>query len=100
MARYHRRDMPKKPHSNLPRLDGGERRLVRRLAGILRVADGLDRTHGQLVTGLRCRVGDGWVRIRVTATSDPAIDLEDAKRKAALLERAFQAELSLVSARK
>ena len=100
VARYHRRAFPKKAHPNLSRLDKGERRLVRRLAGILRVADGLDRTHGQLVTGLRCRVGDGWVRIRVTATSDPAIDLEDAKRKAGLLERAFQAELSLVSARK
>ena len=100
VARYHRRAFPKKSHPNLERLDKGERRLVRRLAGILRVADGLDRTHGQLVTGLRCRVGDGWVRLRVTATSDPAIDLEDAKRKAGLLERAFQAELSLVSARK
>lgn len=99
VARYHRRAFPKKSHPNLARLDKGERRLVRRLSGILRVADGLDRTHGQLVTGLRCRVGDGWIRLRVTATSDPAIDLEDAKRKAGLLERAFRAELSLTSAR-
>jgi hypothetical protein len=37
--------------------------------------------------------------LRVTATSDPAIDLEDAKRKAGLLERAFHAELSFTSAR-
>ncbi len=100
VARYHRRALPKKSHANLARLDRGERRLVRRLSGILRVADGLDRTHGQLVTGIKCRVGDGWVRLRVTATSDPAIDLEDAKRKAGLLERAFQTDLSLTSARK
>ncbi|HEV2749730.1 MAG TPA: Ppx/GppA phosphatase family protein [Gemmatimonadales bacterium] len=100
VARYHRRAFPKRAHSNLARLDKGERRLVRRLSGILRVADGLDRTHGQLVTGFKCRVGDGWVRLRVTAASDPAIDLEDAKRKAALLERAFQTELSLAAAQK
>ena len=99
VARYHRRAFPKKSHPNLVRLDKGERRLVRRLSGILRVADGLDRTHGQLVTGVRCRVGDGWVRLRVTASSDPVIDLEDAKRKAGLLERAFRTELSLASAR-
>jgi len=100
VARYHRRAFPKKSHANLARLDKGERRLVRRLSGILRVADGLDRTHGQLMTGIKCRVGDGWVRLRVTATSDPAIDLEDAKRKAGLLERAFQTELSLTSGQK
>jgi len=45
-------------------------------------------------------VSDEWVRLRVTATSDPAIDLEDAKRKAGLLERAFRTELSLASGRK
>jgi len=92
VARYHRRAFPKKRHPNFARLDRGERRLVRRLAGILRVADGLDRTHGQAVTGLRCQVGDGWVRIRAVASRDPAIELEDATRKAGLFERAFRGE--------
>jgi len=95
VARYHRRAAPRKAHPNFARLDRGERRLVRRLAGILRVADGLDRTHGQLVTGVRCRVGDGGVHVRVSATRDPSIELEDAKRKAELFERAFDAELAL-----
>jgi len=68
---------------------------VRRLAGILRVADGLDRTHGQLVGSVRCRVRDGGVRLSVSAARDPSIELEDAKRKAELFERAFDAELAL-----
>jgi exopolyphosphatase/guanosine-5'-triphosphate,3'-diphosphate pyrophosphatase len=95
VARYHRRAFPKKSHPNFARLDRGERRLVRRLAGILRVADGLDRTHGQVVTGVRCRSGEGVLRMRVTAARDPAIELEDAKRKAALFERAFKGALTL-----
>ena len=95
VARYHRRAFPKKSHPNFARLDRGERRLVRRLAGILRVADGLDRTHGQVITGVRCRSGDGSLRMRVTAARDPRIELEDAKRKAALFERAFKGELTL-----
>lgn len=95
VARYHRRAFPKKSHAGYARLDRGERRLVRRLAGILRVVDGLDRTHGAVVTGVRCRIGDGWVRLAVTATRDPAIELEDAKRKAGLFEKAFHTELSL-----
>ena len=48
---------------------------------------------------MRCRVGDGWVRVLVRATRDPAIELEDAKRKAGLFERAFQAELTLTWSR-
>lgn len=99
VARYHRRASPKKSHANFSPLDRGERRLVRRLSGILRVADGLDRTHGQVVQSVRSRVGDGWVRLTVSATRDPAIELEDAKRKAALFEKAFQAELTLASPR-
>ena len=95
VARYHRRAVPKKAHANFARLDRGERRLVRRLSGVLRVADGLDRAHGQAVQGVRCRVGDGWVRMLVRATRDPAIELEDATRKAGLFERAFRAGLTL-----
>ena len=99
VARYHRRAVPRKAHPNFARLDRGERRLVRRLAGILRVADGLDRTHGQLVSGLRCRVGGDQVHVRVSATRDPSIELEDAKRKAKLFQRAFDGELALAWSR-
>jgi len=95
VARYHRRAFPKRRHRNFARLDREERRLVRRLSGILRVADGLDRTHAQVVTGVRCRTDEGRVRVRVTATRDPAIELEDAQRKAGLFERAFRSELTL-----
>src|SRR2546430_10117748 len=90
---------PKKPHANFARLDRGQRRLVRRLSGVLRVADGLDRAHGQVLQGVRSRVGDGRVRMLVRATRDPAIELEDAKRKAGLFERAFHAELTLTWSR-
>ena len=99
VARYHRRAFPKRTHANFARLDKGERRLVRRLAGILRVADGLDRTHGQVIVATRCRVGDGWVRMALAAPGDPAIERDDALRKAGLFERAFRCELSIRWAR-
>lgn len=95
VARYHRRALPRKAHPNFARLDKGERRLVRRLAGILRVADGLDRTHACAIKGVRCKVGDGVVRTFVTASRNPAIDLDDAKRKAGLFEKAFHATMSV-----
>src|SRR2546425_5219376 len=99
VARYHRRAFPKKSHPNFARLDRGERRLVRRLAGILRVADGLDRTHGQLIERVWGRMRDGWARIHAAAARDPSIELEDAKRKAGLFERAFKSDVDLVWSR-
>src|SRR5437879_13206841 len=47
IARYHRKAAPKKRHPNFGRLDRPDRRLVKQLSSILRVADGLDRTHTQ-----------------------------------------------------
>ena len=44
-------------------------------------------------------MGDGWVRVHATAASDPSIELDDAKRKAALFERAFGSDLNLVWSR-
>jgi len=95
VARYHRRALPKKTHGNFVRLDKDDRRLVRRLAGILRVADGLDRTHAQLVAGVACRVVGDQARIEVQAAHRPKVELWDAERKAALFEKAFGARLAL-----
>jgi exopolyphosphatase/guanosine-5'-triphosphate,3'-diphosphate pyrophosphatase len=96
VARYHRRALPKESHDNFRRLDKTERRLVRCLSGILRVADGLDRTHGQCVTGLRCDVSDGTIRVIIDSPSDPEVEIWDAERKAELFEDAFDERLELV----
>jgi exopolyphosphatase/guanosine-5'-triphosphate,3'-diphosphate pyrophosphatase len=96
VARYHRRALPKSSHENFRRLDKNERNLVRCLSGILRVADGLDRTHSQCVTGLRCEVTEGTVRVVLDSSLDPQVEVWDAERKAELFERAFDARLELV----
>src|SRR3990170_3973160 len=67
VARYHRRALPRRSHENLARLDREDQRLVRQLAGILRVADGLDRTHTQAVSGVRCQVSGRRARLEVLA---------------------------------
>jgi len=89
IARYHRKAHPRKRHENFARLDRGDRRLVRVLAGILRVADGLDRTHTQRVTGVACEVRRGQIRLCLQAASDPRVEIWDAERKAELLGEAI-----------
>lgn len=99
VARYHRRALPKKSHGNFNRLDKTDRRLVRQLAGILRVADGLDRTHAQAVHGVQVRCDDETVRLTVQADQNPSIELEDARRKGRLFERALGVTLEVKWAR-
>ena len=61
-----------------------DRRTVRWLAALLRVADGLDVEHRGQVTGLSCGLGDGTVEVIVRAAASPRAALEAAARKADL----------------
>lgn len=93
VVRYHRRAYPKKSHENLARLDRSDRRLVSRLAGLLRVADGLDRAHTQTVRSARIRVRDGRARLQLEAAALPELEIRDAEQKAGLFEKAFDVRL-------
>jgi exopolyphosphatase/guanosine-5'-triphosphate,3'-diphosphate pyrophosphatase len=94
VARYHRRAYPKRSHGNFKRLAGGDRDLARRLAGILRLAVALNRSHQQRVTAVRCRTRRKRVSLVLSANQEPVVELWDARRKAGLFERAFDARLS------
>jgi exopolyphosphatase/guanosine-5'-triphosphate,3'-diphosphate pyrophosphatase len=54
VARYHRRSLPKPSHKEFMALAPKRRRIVMRLAAILRLAEALDREHSNRVE--RCRV--------------------------------------------
>src|SRR4029450_3766286 len=49
IARYHRQALPADRHTESMALDYDDRTLVRRLAALLRLADGLDADHFQVV---------------------------------------------------
>jgi exopolyphosphatase/guanosine-5'-triphosphate,3'-diphosphate pyrophosphatase len=92
VARYHRKAFPNKRHSAFARLERSDRRLVRALAGILRVADGLDRTHTQRIGAVESSLHRGYVEFTVHARTDPRVEIWDAERKAGLFGRAFDVE--------
>jgi exopolyphosphatase/guanosine-5'-triphosphate,3'-diphosphate pyrophosphatase len=90
-VRYHRKATPKETHLPFMQLSDAQRRKVKVLAALLRIADGLDRTNRQLVTSARCRVltKDIEIVLGVKDTGDIHADLElelwSARRKADLL---------------
>ena len=95
VARYHRRAYPKKSHDNFASLGKADRRLVRCLSGILRVADGLDRTHARAVTGVSVEFGDSETRLLVESESLPQVEMWDADRKAGLFEKVYKSTIEL-----
>ncbi len=90
VARYHRRSEPDRDrHPAFASLDKPDRRLVRTLSALLRIADGLDRTHTQSVTAVRLRVIDGDAMLYVQASELPEVDIWGAERKGGLFKRCF-----------
>jgi exopolyphosphatase/guanosine-5'-triphosphate,3'-diphosphate pyrophosphatase len=93
LARYHRQATPKKSHDGYGVLKSGLRRAVRTLAAILRLAEGLDRSHSQVVTSLDLvPKGDAYL-MRLRAAGDAELELWAAHRHAGPLERILERPL-------
>lgn len=99
VARYHRRAAPKESHEQFRRLDPKDRLLVRQLSGILRVAEGLDRTHSRVVRDVRVRVGESRIRLRLETTGAAEVEMADVTRMRGLFERVFETRLAIETAR-
>jgi len=95
VARYHRGAHPKRKHENLARLNADDQRRVRRMAAILRLAGGLDRSRTQQVRDVVACVEDGKVVLDVVAPEDPQVDLWGAERRTDLFEKVFQLPLEV-----
>ena len=92
VARYHRRAFPKKKHANFAKLSQADRTLVSRLAAILRIANGLDRTHTQGISRIDLACQSDRVIFSATATQEPVVDLWGAQRKSEMFSRVFKRE--------
>lgn len=81
IARYHRKAVPTRKHESYASLSSRARRIVDVGTALLRLADGLDRSHGGVVQDVHCRVTNGRVNCRLYARSDAALELWGARRK-------------------
>jgi exopolyphosphatase/guanosine-5'-triphosphate,3'-diphosphate pyrophosphatase len=96
IARYHRGPLPQNDHKYFEDLDTEGRRYVRKLASLLRLADGLDKGHSDLVGGLQCEIRRRRVHIRLVSRNPLSIDA--ALSKADLFEHVFQKKAVLHTA--
>src|SRR3954468_20548999 len=96
IARYHRRGVPRKSHAEFARLNAAGRRAVRALASILRVAESLDRSHGQVITGLDLRQDDPGLLMQLRANSDAELEVWATNRHLQPFERLMGKPVKLV----
>jgi exopolyphosphatase/guanosine-5'-triphosphate,3'-diphosphate pyrophosphatase len=100
IARYHRGAPPKQKHNNFRSLAPEDQLRVRRLAAILRIAGGLDRSHTQQVSDVTVRIsrdGEGVqvVELLAHAAENPEVDLWGARRRVDMFEDVFDCSVTV-----
>ncbi|MBO0704633.1 MAG: Ppx/GppA family phosphatase [Candidatus Dormibacteraeota bacterium] len=75
IARYHRKALPADHHGEYMALSPDDRQLVRRLGALLRLADGMDLDHLQVVRGVEVARNGKRVTLTMDAKDEPHLAL-------------------------
>jgi exopolyphosphatase / guanosine-5'-triphosphate,3'-diphosphate pyrophosphatase len=100
ISRYHRRAGPRQKHPEFAALSPGDQAVVRRLSGLLRVADGLDRGHSAAVESLSTELTPEALVIHIAprlAVADLGLECWGASRKADVLAKLLRRDVVVTS---
>jgi len=100
VARYHRRSTPKKRHFLYKKLEKPLQKKVKGLSAILRVADGLDRSHYQNVEKLEIDNKPEKINFYITTMGDPELEIWGAERKSELFQKVTGKKLEIYAVNK
>ena len=98
IARYHTKALPKPRHASWSSLETVDRPLVRSLAAILRLADGLDRGRAARVEGVSAIVDADEVRLVLHGAPDLHAEIHGTEKKRDLFEETFGRLVVVVTA--
>jgi exopolyphosphatase/guanosine-5'-triphosphate,3'-diphosphate pyrophosphatase len=93
ITRYHRKSAPKESHRQYAKLSARAKKVVRVGAALLRLADGLDRSHGSVVSSVRAEVGEKRVDLFIKARGDAELEVWGARNKMELFREVFDRKL-------
>lgn len=98
IARYHRNKLPSEKHENFKNLTPQTKILVEKLGGIVRLADGLDRSHSSTITSINCEFDEinALLKLILNAkTQDCYPEIYAGEKKKDLIEKAFNIRILL-----
>ncbi len=94
IARYHRKALPKDTHKYFCELSETDRERVSILACILRIADGLDRTHTDTVKNIKAEISDKKIIFFCQSAASCASEIYSANKKSDLFCKIFDTVVS------
>lgn len=90
IVRYHRRSLPSREHFHYNMLYKEHKETVRKLAGILRIADNLDRGHRGKVNDIKVKMEPtGKMLLTLHAEDSIEVELQSARMETELIQDAF-----------
>ncbi len=95
LGRFHRRGYPRVDYPPFGQLTEEWRAKVVKLAGILRLADALDRSHEAVVDSIRMDLLGDRMTIRLSTQGDFELESFGLRRKRSLFEQTFGVKVSL-----
>ena len=95
VTRYHRKEIPKNNHYMFTSLSRELKRKTSMLAGILRLADGLDFSHQSIVQTIESRVALDNVIIQGLAIQNPILEDAAVNKKKDLFEKTFKKKVAI-----
>ncbi|MBN2512868.1 MAG: HD domain-containing protein [Sedimentisphaerales bacterium] len=96
IARYHRKALPEPEHPCYGEMKESDQYKVRLLAGMVRLADGLDRGHVNAISGLTVQTGARRITIHCDKRGSAVEELHYGKAKADLLEEVLGYTVDIV----
>lgn len=93
IARYHRKAEPKLKHKMFAQLNKAERNTVKKLAAILRIADGLDRSHNAVVRNVNINLKNEGIFFEVYITVSYELEKFGFEKKKHLFEKVYKKPL-------
>lgn len=96
IARYHRAAHPSPQHPGYQRLPRALRPVVDQMAALLRIAEGLDAGHLQVVRDVDVVVHDGYVTVYGIADTYPTLEIERAQSRAGLFREVFRRDIEIL----
>ena len=100
MARYHRKSGPKPTHGSFASLSTRAKEIVRAGAALLRIADGLDRSHCSVVSSISCTIHRKRVDIRIKARGDAELEIWGGEQKMHYFAQLFSKQVDVREAEK
>lgn len=90
IARYHKGSLPKERHLHFTSLNQADRETVSKLAGILRLADALDRRHDCRVIDLIFKRTRNVINVQLVSSTECDDEISEGTERLDLFEAAFE----------